>query len=91
MTAALFVNEGQFRYSKQINEILVIPITDFSVGSEANRNITVIAMYSNTATGTSKNSTAINIPGIKLFTVTFSLPNNLPNSSLEFSDQCMVG
>ena len=61
MTVTLFVNEGLFIYSKQINEILVIPITDISVGNEANGNITVIAMYSNAATGTSKNSTAINI------------------------------
>ena len=39
-------------------------MTDFINESDAKRNVTVIAMYSNGASGTSKNSTAISIPGI---------------------------
>ena len=50
-------------YSTQLSETIDI---NFTIGSEAKGNITVIVMYSNTATGTSKNSTAINIPGAVL-------------------------
>ena len=39
-------------------------MTDFINESDAKRNVTVVAMYSNGASGTSKNSTAISIPGI---------------------------
>ena len=50
-------------YSTKLDETLQVQTTDLNNGSEAKGNITVIVMYSNTATGTSKNSTAINIPG----------------------------
>ena len=60
----VFVDERAFDYSAQLNDTLEIPMTDFSNESDAKRNVTVVAMYSNRAGGTSKNSTAISIPGI---------------------------
>ena len=59
----LFANGRMLSYSTKLDETLEVQTTDLNNGSEAKGNITVIAMYSNTATGTSKNSTAINIPG----------------------------
>ena len=60
----LFANGRMLSYSTKLDETLVVQTTDLNNGSEVNGNITVIAMYSNTATGTSKNSIAINIPYI---------------------------
>lgn len=58
------VNERAFGYSAQLNDTLVIPITDFINEKDAKINVTVVAMYSNRVSGTSKSSTATSIPGI---------------------------
>ena len=48
-------------YSTKLDETLEVQTTDLNNGSEAKGNTTVTVMYSNTATGTLKNSTGINI------------------------------
>ncbi len=71
----LFANEVKFIYSALLHETLEIPALAFNNESKAKGNITVIAMYSIAATGTSLNSTEINIPGTKHFTIMFGLHN----------------
>ena len=71
----LFVNEVQFIYSALLNETLEIPAFAFNNESKAKGNITVVAIYSIAATGTSMNSTEINIPGTKHLTIMFGLHN----------------
>ena len=90
ISVTIFANEGQFSYSTQLNNTLEIPVTDFTNGSEANGSISVIAKYSNTATGTSRNSSAINIPGIRHFTVMFSIPMATACSIVDLNSRISV-
>ena len=60
----VFVNERMLSYTTQLNETLEIQATDVTNGSKG--SITIFAMYTISAAGTSKNSTAINIPGTVL-------------------------
>ena len=69
----VFVNERVFKYSIQLNETLELQTTNLTNGTEARENITVVAMYSVSATGTSLNSTAISIPGTEHFTTVTTL------------------
>ena len=69
----VFVNERVFKYSTQLNETLEIQATDLTNGSKVGGNITIFAMYSVSATGTSLNSTAISIPGTEHFTTVTTL------------------
>lgn len=62
----VFVNERMFSYTTQLNETLKIRTTDVTNRSKTKGNITIFAVYTITAAGTSKKSAAINIPGTVL-------------------------
>ena len=70
MTVTVFANERVFTYPIQLYEILKIDTTDITSGSNA--NTTVFVMYSMPTTGTSKNSTAINLVGTEQCTTVFT-------------------
>ena len=59
-----------FPYSAQVNETIEIHTTDITSGSNA--STTVFVMYSMPTTGTSKNSTAINLAGTEQCTTVFT-------------------
>lgn len=50
-------------YSSHLNETFEIQTTEITSGNSDKRDITVVAMYSITATGTSKDSTAMKLAG----------------------------
>ena len=59
-----------FNYSAQLVEKIKIQVTEITDGGNANS--TVFVMYSMPTTGTSKNSTAINLAGTEQCTTVFT-------------------